>query len=292
VAQGMPAALLPTYSESEISLVSGGNPGLEPEWATTNTAGVVFQPKFEAAILQDLQISIDWYRIEIANSVLFVSATDAVVNCYDRKFNPELRLDNVWCSMFGRDPVTGAISGAVDTYRNLAAQSTSGIDAQAQWSFPAGPGRLSVDWYVSWVDSFQIQSAPGVAADQFAGTVGGFAGSYPEWKWNLRLGYTVGGLQLGARWRYIDSMKDGGRALPDFQLAPTNVVVPHYDYFDLDASYHFRNRGHDGLVLRAGIQNVGDTDPPIFPSWSNANTDASQYDVLGRRFFVGLNYKF
>ncbi len=46
-----------------------------------------------------------------------------------------------------------------------------------------------------------------------------------------------------------------------------------------------------GLVLRAGVQNLTDKDPPIFPSWSLANTDASQYDVLGRRYFIGVEYR-
>jgi iron complex outermembrane receptor protein len=44
--------------------------------------------------------------------------------------------------------------------------------------------------------------------------------------------------------------------------------------------------------VRVGLENVADEDPPIIPSWNQANTEASQYDVLGRRYFVSLRYSF
>ena len=44
--------------------------------------------------------------------------------------------------------------------------------------------------------------------------------------------------------------------------------------------------------MRVGLENVTDEDPPIIPSWNQANTEASQYDVLGRRYFVSLRYSF
>ena len=144
---------------------------------------------------------------------------------------------------------------------------------------------------MSWIASYRIQTSPRAPAEESAGTVGGFGGSWPAWKWNLHLGYTVGGLNLGARWRYIDSMADGGRYPAGFDVPRFDVVVPHYDYFDLEASYGVRDGALNGLVLRAGVQNLADKDPPIFPSWSVANTDTSQYDVLGRRYFLSVEYR-
>jgi outer membrane receptor protein involved in Fe transport len=47
-----------------------------------------------------------------------------------------------------------------------------------------------------------------------------------------------------------------------------------------------------GLSLRVGVDNVTDEDPPLVPSWNQANTEASQYDVLGRRYYVRLRYSF
>ena len=48
----------------------------------------------------------------------------------------------------------------------------------------------------------------------------------------------------------------------------------------------------EGLTLRAGIENLADEAPPIYPHWSMANTDPSQYDVLGRSYFVSFGYAF
>jgi len=85
--------------------------------------------------------------------------------------------------------------------------------------------------------------------------------------------------------RYVGEMSDYN--IPDFKLDATS-------YFDLTAEYHFgENDGVlDGLSLRGGIINVANEDPVIFPSYQQSNTDPTVYDVLGRRYFVNLNYKF
>jgi iron complex outermembrane receptor protein len=291
LAQGVPAEVLSTFYSDTIPIVYGGNPDLRPERANTYTAGVVLQPRFDSVALNDLQISVDWYDIRIDNSILTLSATDSVANCFDARYNPGYRADNFWCAQFSRDATTGEITGATELYRNVAALGTSGIDTQIDWSFPAGPGTVSATWLIAWVDSYELRAAPGVPALQNAGTVGGFAGSYPEWKWNLRVGYSVAGFTAGIRWRYIDSMKDGDRTA-GFDLQPTNVSVPAYNYIDLDLRYEFPAGVFEGLVLAGGVENLTDRDPPIFPSYPMANTDPSQYDVLGRRYFLSLSYAF
>jgi outer membrane receptor protein involved in Fe transport len=44
------------------------------------------------------------------------------------------------------------------------------------------------------------------------------------------------------------------------------------------------------LRLRAGVTNLTDEDPIIYPSQQQANTDPSTYDILGRRYFVSATY--
>ena len=48
----------------------------------------------------------------------------------------------------------------------------------------------------------------------------------------------------------------------------------------------------EGLRLRAGITNLTDEDPVIYPSNQQSNTDPATYDVLGRRYFVAATYTF
>ncbi|MDQ1345535.1 MAG: iron complex outerrane recepter protein, partial [Pseudomonadota bacterium] len=61
---------------------------------------------------------------------------------------------------------------------------------------------------------------------------------------------------------------------------------------DLFASYVIDQGVLDGLTLRAGIENLTNEDPPLVASPIQANTDPSQYDVLGRRYYLNLTYRF
>ena len=165
---------------------------------------------------------------------------------------------------------------------------TSGVDFQLDWRVPIGPGQLGVGWYVGWLDEFEIRTTNEAPAEHFAGTVGGFAGSYPEWKWLMDLRYTWRELECGVAWRYVGSTIDNAR----FFETPDVVAVPHKDYFDIDAGYTFEEGWVHKLTIRAGIENLTDEQPPIIPNWSLANTDPSQVDVLGRRYYVTLALRF
>ena len=121
----------------------------------------------------------------------------------------------------------------------------------------------------------------------FEGTIGArVGGSLPEWKSNLHLSYAWGDLTLGTTWRYIDSMTDS-----NFDLDP-QFKIPSVDYFDLDASYAITTGVLEGLRLGVGVENLTDEDPPIFPSFVQANTDPSQYDPFGRLYYANLSYSF
>lgn len=288
IAQGVPAGLLPDFDEWLVPTVASGNPDLDPEKAETFTTGLVVRPEFESAWLRNLQFSIDWYRIEIDDVVTFVDAVTAVGNCFDPAYNPGFAADNYWCTLFGRDTTSGAIVDAVDTQRNLARSTTSGVDFQLDWTIPLGPGELGVGWYVGWLDTFELQSSREVPAGESVGTIGGFAGSYPEWKWLMDLRYAWHAVEVGLSWHYVDSTTDTSR----FGFKETDFAVPHRDYFDLDASYAFDDGWFDGVTLRAGVQNLTDEQPPIFPATGPMNTDPSQFDVLGRRYYVTAVVRF
>jgi iron complex outermembrane receptor protein len=288
VEQGMPAELLPDYSAFTILTTVGGNPDLEPETADTLTAGIVVRPGFESPWVRDLQFSIDWYRIELDDVVTFVDAATAVLNCFDPVYNPAYAADNYWCTLFGRDPGSGEIVDTFETFRNLATQTTSGIDFQLDWSLPFGPGELGIGWYVGWLEQFELKTTSGVPADQFAGTIGGFAGSYPEWKWLANVRYAWRNLDVGLSWQYVGSTIDTSR----FGFKTTDVTVPHADYFDVNGSYAFDDGWFDGLTISAGVENLTDEQPPIVPMWAAANTDPSQFDVLGRSYYLMLALRF
>ena len=173
---------------------------------------------------------------------------------------------------------------------NFASIRTSGVDLNLDWSVAAGPGQIHIGAFASRTVSFERQASDTSPPEESADTVGDFAGSYPEWKWTARFGYSIDTFDTGVTWHYIDSMKDGSRS--PFVEMEFDVKVPHRDYFDLDLNYRIEHGALDGVELRAGIENLTDEDPPIFPSAPLFGTDPSQYDVLGRRYFVGMHYSF
>jgi outer membrane receptor protein involved in Fe transport len=285
VAQGVPAELLPTYfyPDGEIDGVSGGNPDLDVETSDTYTVGFVFEPRLEGRWLENLQVAIDWYDIKIEDAIAPVFADDFISRCYDGQFNPDFSQTNTYCSYFARDPATGVIVDAKAINRNIAGYRTSGIDFQFDWRVAVGPGEAGLNWLIGYVDSFEELQAQGIDTEDNVGTLGNvIGGSLPEWKWNLQANYSWAGFNIMAQWRYVDSMTD---------VEFTDYRVDSQDYLDLVVGYEFGPGPLAGITFRAGVENLTDADPPIYPNYVQANTDPSQYDVLGRRYFVRLNYR-
>jgi len=287
LAQGVPASLLANYSDLDgvIEGFTGGNPNLNAERASTVTVGIVLTSTSSHPLLAHAQVSLDWYRIEIDDRIAEVFAGTAVDLCFDPGANPGYSPDNRWCHTFRRDSTTGEIKDALDVNQNTQETRTSGVDLQIDWQVDAGPGQVGFNWLVSWLDSYYEQAAAGVPGESIEGTVGGkfFEGSLPEWKWSMNLGYTVGRLGLNARWNHIDGMDD---------YYERSFRVPAYDYLDLNASYDFDDGWLHGLSLRIGVENIADKDPPILANPVQANTDPAQYDVMGRRYYIGAKYAF
>jgi iron complex outermembrane recepter protein len=286
VAQGLPEALLPTYRNAGNVAEGfvGGNPELEPEEADTWTLGLVWTPTAMNQRYGRLQASIDWYRIEVDNAVDRVSAAETLGLCFDPRVNPDFSPEQTWCTFFARNAESGDIEDMFAISRNLGEVSTSGIDLQFDWQLPLGPGTLGANWLISWLDSYERGAGAGAPVKDLAGEISFFPGtSRAEWRALLRLSYGWRNASVTARSRYIDAMRD--TFVPEYR-------VPSRTYLDLYASYDFEPGLFAGLRLGFGIENVTDRDPPIFPSSVAANTDPQQYDVLGRRYFVTLNYRF
>ena len=282
VAQGLPVALLPNfeYPLLRVDGVSGGNPELDPEQADTYTLGVVLTNQFDT--LGDVQVSLDWYRIDIEDGIGRWQAKSAVDRCFDRDFNPTYQVKNIYCSFFERRADTGEIFALI-VDRNIGGLRTSGTDLQIDWGMALGPGRLSVSELATYVDEWEYRDPSGGTIGYVA-TIGGdgLGRSLPRWKSLLNANYQWGNVTLFAKWQYIDALSDA-----EYR----SFRVPSRNYVGLSASYQVDSGRYDGLTARLGVENMFDEDPPIYPSWQQANTSPSQYDVLGRRYFLSLSYR-
>ena len=77
--------------------------------------------------------------------------------CLDPAFNPTFDPNTFFCNNFARG--TGGGIGAVQlAYTNSGAFRTEGIDAQLDWSFDLGPGRLSLNSVINYL--IKLESSP------------------------------------------------------------------------------------------------------------------------------------
>ena len=197
--------------------VSGGNPDLGPEEAATSTLGVVWTSPLSSPLLNNLQVSLDWYEIDITDKIEIVNFSDFGQFCYDRRYNADLSATNQWCTMFSRNPVSGRVNDFEALNQNALRLEDERYRRAGRLAVRPGPGQLGVSWLVSWLDSFTTDggrqrrgggpSGPGRSERTSA------VSRLPEWKSNLHVSYAWGDLTVGAGWRYIDSMLDANKNL-------------------------------------------------------------------------------
>jgi outer membrane receptor protein involved in Fe transport len=284
--QGVPASEIDVFLDDSGTAPGfvGGNPDLIPEEGTTWTVGMVLDAPFGSAALKDVQVSVDWWSIRITDAIRSVAADFAVSACYDPTYNPGFSAKNEYCTWFSRESDTGLIYDAYSINRNLSVFETSGIDVQFDWHKRVGPGKLGATWLVSWLQSWELQWDPQSPPEQYRGTA--CCPTLPEWKWNFDASYRLSRFTIDANWTYlghVDGSWGWDPEAPSFQ-------VPVRNYLDLTGSYVFGAGTLDGLRLSVGISNLLDEQPPIFPSHDDVNSDGSTYDLLGRTFWINVNY--
>jgi outer membrane receptor protein involved in Fe transport len=271
--------------------ITGGNPDLQPEQADSWTAGVVFTSPWDGTYTSRLSATVDYWSIEIEDVIGAIDAATIVQRCFNREgANPTYDLNNQWCQQFTRDQGNGGVIELQQLQENNAFTNTSGVDITVNWGIPVGEswGDLDFQLITTWVEKYETQTAitPFDPVYDYAGTIGSTTGSsVPEWKATLQTTWSIDALSLGLTARYIDSMVHANTVTGGSPTA--NTPVDSIVYWDLSAKYDLTEQ----LSIRATVNNLTDEDPELYTPNVQANTDPSLYDVLGRRYFVGINFK-
>jgi len=289
--QGVPQAFIYTLqvgASQGFSVLSGGNVNLDEERSSTFTAGGVISLPF----LEGFSITADYYRIKVDDAVAQVAPQTLVNSCFET-----LDVDSPACQS-----ITRLTDGNIDTVAapllNIASLVVSGVDLQANYGFdlpaymalPNQGAGLDLRLVTSW--QFKEETVPlaGAAAQECAGFFGGPCSSdsvrlTPDFRGLFTAIWRSGPATLRAELQYIGDFDLSPDAFPlqDDRLEPEV-------YMDLVATV----RPNEHLELFAGINNVFDNDPPVigFRAGGDSNTNPQLYDVVGRRFFVGLQTTF
>jgi iron complex outermembrane recepter protein len=158
--------------------VVGGNLGLSPETARTVTAGMVLQPD----AVPGLALSVDWYKVAIANAIEAPSAQSVAEECVDLSTIVNPFCPSVQRTLTGNFP--GSISQVTAKEINVASFSTDGVDVDLTYHMDT-KDIVKKDWgsfdfhlIGAWLDGLSTVPLPGEAGVESANTFdGGVDGS-------------------------------------------------------------------------------------------------------------------
>lgn len=275
-----------------------GNPNLTNETAKTITAGMVLDSPIASGAFSGMRLAVDYYSIKVNDAIGLLSGQTLQQLCLDPAFNPNFDPNSFACENFQRG--TGGGIGAVRlAYTNSAAFRTSGIDAQLDWRMDVGPGTLTLNSVFNYLLSLRsspfysgVPTASQTPFRQLAGTFAapdaGLQSFAYRYKVLTNVNYRLDQFSLGLQWRHLPSIKSGN----------TNTGYGSYDLFNLNSSY----AATDNVTVRFGVDNLfnrapvfGNTNPLASAAafqLSGGGYDAQNYDIVGRRFYVGANMSF
>jgi len=296
LAQGVPTAVIDSYSYGSTAVTSntGGNTSLKQEQATTYSFGAVLSPKLTTGLVTGLSLSADYFSIDIKNAIDSISPSVALQNCFNANgANASFSNASPFCQLVSRDPSTGQISQIPQTYQNLGRIKTTGVDVEFtgtlhldETGLGSNAGSLELAMSGTRLTSYKISNFPGDPLTDYVGTIGGGQDSFhPKWRSSTTLTYANGPASVSLQWRYIAKMRDASTV----GTTGSNAIgVPAYNYFDLTA----RIVATKSFEFRIGMLNIADKQPPVYTSYVFFNTDPLNYDVYGRRFYVGATAHF
>jgi len=272
-ADGVPAGF--TQLGNTILTTVGGNENLAPESADTITLGIVFQPAFA----EGLSLTVDYYDIEVTDAITQIPGSTKLDVCYN---TPGLAHEFCSAESFTRDTLTGDVDFLSAVPVNTGRETIKGVDFGLRYDFEAADISWTFDWKTTLLNEYEILPFDGAEPIVLDGHIGGGNGGYSRQQSYLSMN------MAGNKWtgnyaiQVIGSGDDFNSSPPDIG-AKMDTIVYHY----LQGSYQLS----DSATVAIGIDNVLDQKAPYVASWTDANTDTMTYDLVGRRGYVRLTYK-
>jgi outer membrane receptor protein involved in Fe transport len=268
-----------------------GNPNLRSEEARTLTLGVV------ADLTERATLTFDYWRIELDDMIAPQVPDTLYRECLSADTNPSYSPTHPSCELIIRNPTNGAVATVDVTYTNEAAADLAGYDVQFDWGMDdLGPGALNLNVLATVTDRWKTQVNAASPWLDFTGTTGpsdvrGVNQFAYDYRLFTTLGYSAANWGATLRWRHLPSISPEGTIRTQAQYTDT----PSYDIFDVSGRYTFSDRYN----LRFGVDNLLDKEPPVVNLRTVAEgytqtgvTNGAFYDVLGRRYYVGMTVQF
>ncbi|MFP7053207.1 TonB-dependent receptor domain-containing protein [Xanthomonas hortorum] len=287
---------VPAYAQAnpQVRTATGGNPNLQPETSTSKTLGFVFSPSW----VTGLDISLDWWNIEIEDAIDTQTVQETLDSCY------LAGVANA-CSLIQREP-TGEVSNLLAVPNNIAKIEAEGYDLTVGYRLPdTAWGSFSVVWDSTYMSKFVVEK-PLQDPETRVGLYRGGSAQDNNWRIrsNLMLNWELGDVGGSASMRYYSSQVEnctGANVATPANVAllcsdPDRVTaagaaprnhVPSVTYTDLAAYW----KAPWNARVTVGVNNAFDRDPPQAAT-AFANSFDPQYEIPGRFYYMRYTQKF
>ncbi len=208
ISQHVPAGGV-VQPNNQIRSLAGGNPLLQPEKGHDFTAGFVWSPSWD--MVKGLNITVDYWRIELNNVLIALSAQNILDNCYAdaNRTDPAIVAgDPAFCGSIPRNAV-GQPTGVITGQFNLARLRQAGVDFGLTYKYETS------NWGVFGVKSDSTYTSDSKLANSKnqplgSSTVGEYFRNAPSFRWrsNLTLDWTRGDWDANWTFRFMSSQDE------------------------------------------------------------------------------------
>ncbi len=158
-------------------------------------------------------------------------------------------------------------------------------------------GTLSLTVNASWVLGYDVQVAPSLPAFSYKDSIGSQFGAQYKYKTITNLGYAVGPASVNLSWRHLPKVRHNSLVT---NPASTTESTSSYELFGLNGRWSI----NDTWSVRGGADNLFDRQPVrvganFVPTAAGSGvtsavgaTDTSNYDIIGRRYYLGVTARF
>ena len=289
---------------------------LKPEQGKSFDFGAVYSPSWAPG----LSSTVDFWHVYLNNTITTVNAQSVLDVCAAGNL--------AFCSQIHRNS-TGQILTIGEPTANLGTLNTGGVDWSLAYKLPQFSfGQFTVGLNATYLKYYNLQTAPGTSGNttytdaghflpfgsaQEAACPGSGTCLFPRWRaqgfvdWQMgnwsaewRMRY-IGRFQMGSKSPSQDVLPDGvcyyqGRPNPAGGKYQCNITGAEHKYGatvynDISFGYNI-----EPLNTRVdfGVDNAFDKQPPMLYANNtlNANTDPSDFDLMGRYFWARVTVKF
>jgi len=297
VMKGVPADGSYTQLNQQISVITGGNPKLEPERSKSLNVSLAYSPKQlqDQRISDRLDIELSYWDIRLDNAITALNAQIQLDRCI-------IGGDDSLCAGIDRTAL-GGINRFANQLQNIGGIETRGLDlAFAFQTKMLAFGRLRASWLTSYMLDYweKIPTANGVQKVKLEGRVSGTPErAFPKLKSNLVLEWLYDQVGVSFVTRYIHSVREECRDLAEFEgtcsdpnrtddALSTNKLAPIV-YNDLRLVWlpKFDSR----LTITAGVNNIFNVDPPACYSCALNGFNPATYDIPGIYGYLRAGYQ-